>query len=213
MVAVTSRGGMVLLWRGVGLSVGLVARGLVVGCLVVAALVGCSSSGDGREDGRGGGSGDPLDGDGRRAYVVAFERAGRDPVSGEVREEAGCMAEAIVDGVGLDDLRGAVTPRQVAEAANRGGVALAALGVEPDEAQVDAVYEGIQECGDPVELFLGDIPGPQLPRPAVECFEERLDDDLLRQILMTRLVDGDTAFADMPEVTARLNEIGWSCAS
>jgi len=182
-----------------------------VGIVMVfaAALAGCSSGGDG-EDGVGS---DPLDGDDRDTYVVAFEEAGRDPVTGEMTEEASCVAEAIVDGVGVDQMRDVATPREIADAANGQGASLASLGVEVDTDQADAIYEGIEGCGDVAATFLDAIPGPQLAGPVAECFKEQLDDGLLREIVMTRLVEGDEAFVDDAEITSQLTAIGRTCAA
>lgn len=176
-------------------------------------IVGCSSN-----DGADGSSDDPLEGNGREAYVEAFgvgDAAGA-PAAEDVAERRACVVEAVVDGVGVEALRDVVTPREVADAATGDGTALAGLGVELDEAQVDVLVEGVEECGDLGELFVGEMAAlgaGELPGPAMECFEGKLDDELLREIVVTRLVEGDVAFTEKPEITARLMEIGRSCAN
>jgi len=166
--------------------------------LASAWIVGCSSN-----DGADGSSDDPLEGTGREAYVAAFgagDAAGA-PVVEDEDERRACVVEAVVDGVGVEVLRDVVTPREVADAATDGGTALAGLGVELDGGRVDAVVEGVEECGDLGELFVGEMAtlgGGELPGPAMECFEGKLDDDLLREIVVTRLVEGDAAFAEKP---------------
>lgn len=182
---------------------------MLVGLVVAGALVGCSSDGDEADEG----GDDPLDGDGPDAYVVAFEEAGRDPVSGTVTDEASCISEAIVDGVGVDQLRDVATPREIAEAANGEGVSLASLDLDVDAGQADAIYEGIRSCGDVADMFLDAFPGPQLTGPVIECFKDQLDDGLLREIMMTRLIDGDEAFTNKPEITTQLTAIGRTCAA
>ena len=72
---------------------------------VVAVLFGCSHGGGSEPEG----GNDPLDGDGRDAYVAAFEISA-DPVTDEVAEQRQCIAGAVVDGVGVDELRDAATP-------------------------------------------------------------------------------------------------------
>lgn len=177
--------------------------------VLIAALAGCSSDGNADEAA----ADDPLAGDDRDTYVVAFEEVGRDPVSGEVTEVATCVAEAIVDGVGVEEMRDVATPREIADAANGEGASLAALGVEVDDDRADAIYAGIEGCGDPAAAFLDAIPGAPLTGPAAECFAAGLDDELLRDIVMTRVVDGDEAFADDTELTAQLTAIGRTCAA
>jgi hypothetical protein len=154
----------------------------------------------------------PLDGDGRDAYVAGFGETVRDPVSGELTDRASCIAEAVVDGVGVEQLRDVASPREIAAAASGDGGALESLGVEVDAAQADAIYDGIQGCGEPAEMFFESIPGAQPTGPVAECFKEQLSEDLLQEILMTRLVEGDQAFADKPEIAAELSSIGSACA-
>jgi hypothetical protein len=175
-------------------------------CGVLAVLVGCSSGG--RPEAKQ----DPLDGDGRDAYVAAFATGDGTPVVDEVAEERRCVAQVLVDVVGMDELRDVGTPREVAT----GDKSLAGLGVEASDEQVDEIYAGVKECGDPAEGFfreLAIIGGGELAGPVVECFKGKLDEELLRDIVVTRLVDGDTAFAEKPEITVKLTEIGRACAA
>jgi len=106
---------------------------------------------------------------------------------------------------------------EIAEAATGEGVALAGLGVDVGDEQADAIFEGVKTCGDLGEMFVQEMAavagGGDLPAAAMECFQAKLDDDLLRDVVMTRLVDGDAAFAGRPELTAKLMEIGRSCAT
>jgi hypothetical protein len=106
------------------------SRIVLAGWVLAAALMACSSGGDddqaSPDDQQETSS--PLDGDGRDAYVVAFEETGRDPVSGDLTEGATCTAEAVVDGVGVDRLRDVATPREIAAAANGAAASLSGLG-------------------------------------------------------------------------------------
>lgn len=178
---------------------------LVIGALVLAA--GCSSGGG---SGEGDEAKDPLEGDGRGAYVAAFEVAS-EPVTEEVAEETTCVAGAVVDGVGVEELRGVATPREIAAAATGEGNSLQALGVDVDGERADAIFRGVKECGDLGEMFVRNM--GEMVGPAIECFQAKLDDELLREIVMTQLVEGDAAFAGKPEITAKLMEIGRSCAT
>lgn len=146
--------------RTTGARVGALARAVALGLVLTAALASCSSGGDAKEDAEeeAAAEDDPLAGDDRDTYVLAFEEAGRDPVSGEVTEGATCVAEAIVDGVGVEGMRDVATPREIADAANGQGASLAELGVEVDTDRADAIYEGIEGCGDPAATFLDAIP-------------------------------------------------------
>ena len=96
------------------------------------------------------------------------------------------------------------------------GTALAGLGVEVDAEEADAIFAGLAECGDLGEMFVREIVavgGTRVADPVSQCLEAKLDDSLLREIVMTRLVEGDAAFADKPEITAKLVEFGRSCAA
>lgn len=187
------------------------AQAVAVGVALVAVLVGCSSGGDEDEVGRDEpeDATDPLAGDDREAYVAAFEETGRDPITAETTSEASCVAEAIVAAVGVDQLRDVATPREIAAAA--GGASLAGLGLDVDAETTDAIYLAITECADPAQLFLDAIPGALPTGPASECFTEHLDEALVREVVMTRLIDGDQALADNPDIPARLTAIGRAC--
>ena len=198
--------------RRTGARMGAIARAVAVGLALAAALASCSSD-DGDREEEEAAADDPLAGDDRDTYVVAFEEAGRDPVSGEVTEAATCVAEAIVDGIGVEPMRDVATPREIADAANGQGASLAELGVDVDTDRADAIYEGIEGCGDPAATFLDAIPGAPLTGPAAGCFAAQLDESLLRDIVMTRLVDGDAALADDTEVASQLTAIGRACAA
>jgi hypothetical protein len=202
-------GGTSTMSRRTGARVRATARAIAAGLVLATVLAGCSSGGDGDQAAS---ERDPLGGDDRDTYVLAFEEVGRDPVSGEVTDTSGCVAEAIVEGVGVDQMRDVATPREIADAASGQGASLASLGVDVDADQADAIYAGIEACGDPAATFLDAIPGPPLTGPAAECFAAELDDALVRDMVMTRLLEGDEALVDS-ELTARLTAIGLACAA
>jgi hypothetical protein len=193
-----------------------VRSGVLVAVVVfVGGVVGCSSgddAGEERGDRQERGS-DPLDGSGREAYVLALGEAGRDPVSGAPSAEGGCVAEVIVDVVGVERLREVATAREVAAAANGDGASLAELGVEVDAAEEDEIYAGVEGCGDPAAMFLDAIPGAHFSGPVADCFRGHLDDAVVREVVMARLVDGDDALIEDPEVANELTAIGRSCAA
>ena len=118
-----------------------------------------------------------------------------------------------MDGIGVDEMRDVATPREIAAAANGQGASLTDLGLEVDTAQADAIYEGIEACGDPALAFLDAIPGAELAGPDAQCFADRVDDELIRRIVMTRLVDGDDALAADTEITSQLTTIGRECTA
>src|SRR5262245_19485273 len=83
-------------------------------------VVGCSGGGSAN----GHSSKDVLDGDGRKAYVAAFEAAGRGAlVAGDMVKERRCVVGAVVDGVGVEKLKEAASARDIAEAATGKGQA------------------------------------------------------------------------------------------
>ena len=46
-----------------------------------------------------------------------------------------------------------------------------------------------------------------------QCFADQVDDEFVRRIVMTRLVDGDDALAADTEITSQLTAIGRGCAA
>lgn len=177
----------------------------MVGVIVVAS-VSCTSGGKERS------RHDPLDGNGHDAYVAAFESSNAEHVT---ESESQCVAETIVDSVGVDRLRDAATPRQIADLAADADASFGRLGVEIDAQQGDAIYAAVKGCVDLREQFVSGMAegGGALPPAVEECFKRKLNDELLREIFITRLTKGDAGFATGPELTETLMVIGRRCAA
>lgn len=105
-------------------------RRRVLGAVIVvavAAITGVIVDASGSGDDVDRASRDPLDDPGRRGYVAAFESAAGVGDDVEAAEQERCLAEAGVDGVGVDALRDVGTPRELVNGFGSPAAALAAV--------------------------------------------------------------------------------------
>lgn len=172
---------------------------LCVGMLGLAlALAGC-----GGDDDPGGGGDDDL----RARYVdaIAATEEVQSPVSGE---EARCFAAATVDAIGVDDLAEAVSPEEIEESGTFDPIA---AGVEVSEEEAGTFYDGLSDCVDVRRLFLDSIAaGDEMTPGQVDCVDRALDDDLLREFVLSTLLSDDDG-AGAADVTAELQAALMPC--
>jgi hypothetical protein len=155
--------------------------------------------------GGGGGGGGSDD---RAAYVDAIA-ATSDP-SGQTSEgEARCMAEVLVDAAGVEQLSDAVSPDEIRSAED---FDTASLGLQLDEAQGDAFYEGLQGCTADLkhEIVLSMVTPLGLSDAAVACVEEGLTDDVARDLTVSIFTQGATATQN-PDLVSGLQSVITPC--
>jgi hypothetical protein len=157
---------------------------LAVAVLMMAALG--AACGD---DDDGGGESSSDEG---QEYVDAIVASNDD--SELTDDESECFARAFVDAVGVEELQGAVTPGEIREDPESSPED---FGISLDDAQADAFWEDVNECMDVRAAFVeGLTEGEDMSQETVDCLEDAIDDDLLKRILVTSLMEGEDALEE-----------------
>jgi hypothetical protein len=195
--------------------------------VLVAALAGCSDESDdppvdgaAQDGGDGGDTGGGDDGDGRdtdeggsddrQSYVDAIAR--EVTADGDLTEEqATCMAEALVDSVGIETLVEIGSAAELGEGASSGG--LSDLGVELTGEQKHDIFLGTDECVDLRGLFLSSIAEEGAPQAFLDCIDQQLSDDLIEQIFIGGLVGGEASLDADAALNQAIEEISTACAA
>lgn len=175
-------------------------RRMTIVALALVGGVGAAACGD---DG-----GTSASGEERAAYVDAIDEAGRDENLSD--EENRCVAEAYVDGIGLDELRDAVTPDEIRD---RPDADPRDYGIELDEARATLLYEGMSRCVDVRQLIIDDLVADEgISDEARACIEDGFDEDLVRDMMVLVLTEGDAALDQDSELADRFVEMLTPCA-
>jgi hypothetical protein len=162
-------------------------RTMLAVSLVVMVAVGAAC---GDDDG-GGGGGESTSEEGQE-YVDAIVASNDD--SDLTDDESECFARAFVDAVGVEELQGAVTPDEIREDPESSPED---FGISLDDAQADAFWEDVNECMDVRAAFVeGLTEGEDMSQETVDCLEDAIDDDLLKRILVTSLMEGEDALEE-----------------
>jgi hypothetical protein len=173
---------------------------LAVAVLVMAAL----GAACGDDDAGGGGESSSEEG---QEYVDAIVASNDD--SELTDEENECFARAFVDAVGVDELQGAVTPDEIREDPQRSPEE---FGITLDDDQADAFWEDVNECMDVRAAFVeGLTEGEDMSQETVDCLEDAIDDDLLKRVLVTSLMQGDDALQEDQELMGDLIGVLGDC--
>jgi hypothetical protein len=156
--------------------------------LAVAVLVmGAVGAACGDDDG--GGSGGESSSDEGQEYVDAIVASNDE--SDLTDEENECFARAFVDAVGVDQLRGAVSPDEIRENPESSPEE---FGITLDDDLADAFWEDVNECMDVRAAFIeGLTEGEDMSDETVDCLEDAIDDDLVKRVLVTSLIEGEDA--------------------
>jgi hypothetical protein len=180
-------------------------RGALAVMLALAALLGACGGDDDDDAGDGGGGGEAD----RQDYVDAFTEASNDAESGMLStEEETCFAEGLVDSIGVSRLAAAVTPDDIRDQATTN---LADLGVEVDEDDGAAIYQEISRCADVRTLLIESTLGTDaVDAEVTRCFDERLDEELVRQFMVAGLSERSDEF-QRSEVFGQLRDIFSVC--
>jgi hypothetical protein len=173
---------------------------LAVAVLMMAALgAGCGDDDDG-------GGGESSSGEGQE-YVDAIVASTDD--SELTDEENECFARAFVDAVGVEQLQGAVTPDEIREDPDSSPEE---FGITLDEDQADAFWEDVNGCMDVRAAFVeGLTEGEDMSQETVDCLEDAIDDDLLKRVLVTSLVEGEDALEEDQELMSDLIGVLGDC--
>jgi hypothetical protein len=173
---------------------------LAVAVLVMAALgAACGDDDDG-----GGGESSSDEG---QEYVDAIVASNDD--SELTDEENECFARAFVDAVGVEQLQGAVTPDEIREDPESSP---SEFGLTLDDDEADAFWEDVNECMDVRAAFVeGLTEGEDMSQETVYCLEDAIDDDLLKRVLVTSLMEGEDALQQDQELMSDLIGVLGDC--
>jgi hypothetical protein len=143
-------------------------------------------------DDDGGGSGAESSSDEGKEYVDAIVASNQD--SELTDEENECFARAFVDAVGVDQLQEAVSPDEIRDNPESSP---AEFGIALEEDKADAFWEDVNQCMDVRAAFVeGLTAGENLSDETVDCISDALDDDLLKRVFVTTLMEGEDALQE-----------------
>jgi hypothetical protein len=178
---------------------GGVARGALVVLLVAAAA--CSSGDDSSSNS---GSSGASSGD-RAAYVDKIAGSIDDPALND--DERHCFAGAVVDAIGVGKLKAKVDLEKI-----DASFTPADSGITVTDAQGADFYDRFSKCANVRQLILDSLSGGQeLPQETQQCLEDNIDNDLVKQILVTSFTKGSAAAND-PDLGEKLNAVTAACA-
>ena len=179
-------------------------RATVVVTLAAMSILGAACGDD--DDSAGGSGGDSSSDEGRE-YVEAIVASNDE--SELTDEENECFARAFVDAVGVDQLQDSVSPDEIRDDPQSSP---SEFGITLDDEQTDAFWEDINECMDVRAAFIeGLTAGEDVSDEAVDCLEGAIDDDLLKRLLVTTLMEGDDAIEDDEELMGDLIGVFSEC--
>ena len=168
--------------------------------LAVTMVVMCGLPAAACGDDDGGGSGGESGSAEGQEYVDAIVASNDGPELTD--EENECFARAFVDAVGVEELQGAVSPDEI-----RANPATTPqeFGITLDADQADALWNDVNECMDVRAAFVeGMTEGEDVSEEAVNCLEDAIDDDLLKRVMVTSLMEGDEALDQDEELMSDL---------
>lgn len=168
--------------------------------LAVAVLVMGSFGAACGDDGGGGGSGGESSSDEGQEYVDAIVASNDE--SDLTDEENECFARAFVDAVGVEQLQDTVSPDEIRENPESSPEE---FGITLDEDQADGFWEDVNDCMDVRAAFVeGLTAGEDLSAETVDCLEDAIDDDLLKRVFVTSLIEGEDALEEDQELMGDL---------
>jgi hypothetical protein len=142
-------------------------------------------------------------------YVEALAVLAKSSANATTDEEADCLAEGQVDALGTDTLAKIGTPEELqADPEQR----LSDLGLRATPTQAQELYDALERCVGAREAFRrraadqGDSPA------TVSCYDEAIDDDLMKQLTMASYIDGPNFLEKNPDLNQTLNQATVDCA-
>lgn len=125
--------------------------------------------------------------------------------------EARCLARGWVDVIGVDVLDSITSPEELSEISD---LTFTEAGIPLDEAQRDGLWDVMSECTEVRGLIVeGMAAGSNIPRAVLACFERSAPDELLEEILITLMVEGERAFEQNDVLIAEMRDALTACSS
>lgn len=154
------------------------------------ALAGCGDGGNDRGD-----------------YIAALSGGAGEGFS---EDEARCLAEVLVDTVGVEQLEEADVLDKIQD--NPDG-SLGDYGITLTEEQSAAAFDGLNECTDLRAMFvdmLASLSG--LSADLAACVMDNIDDATFERLIMTSLTQGEAGLDSDQELVTSFQTAGANCA-
>jgi hypothetical protein len=146
------------------------------------------------------------DGHGRDDYVAALSGT----AEGFSEDEAECIAEVLVDVVGVGELESAGAWDRIQDAP---GGSLSDFGITLGEAQSSTFFDGMSRCKDMRAYFEETLTTEGLSPELSGCVVDGLDDATFRRIIIVSFTEGDAGLEADAELTTTVEEIATACAA
>jgi hypothetical protein len=163
----------------------------------------CSDEGDATSAGTGAGGLSAAE----QAYVdEALEGFDAEREAPMTEADARCIATSMVEGVGVERLEEmGITPESFSDDGDLPDGAV-------EEADAEAMVDGISECIDIRGLFLaGFNEDGSLSAEAEECLADAFDEDLVKRTMVVLLTEGEDALSDDSGVGAEVMQTFLAC--
>jgi hypothetical protein len=140
-------------------------------------------------------------------YVEAFAATRAD--DDFTNEETACIARALVDAVGVERLEPIVTPTEIRDNPERSPVE---LGATMNDEQMDLFWADLNTCVNIRELFIEGIAADgDVSDQAMACLEGAIDDDFLKPLIVTLVLEGEEALQEDDELVATVFSLFSEC--
>jgi hypothetical protein len=125
-------------------------------------------------------------------------------------EEADCIAAALVDVVGVEELEAAGAWDRIQDDPDG---SLADFGITLDESQSSTLFDGMNECKDMRAYFEETLTTEGLPPELSACVLDGIDDATLQRIIMAGFTEGDAGLDAEADLTAAVEQAASECAA
>lgn len=142
----------------------------------------------------------------RDEYVTLLGGGGE----GFTEDEARCMAEAVVDTIGVDTLEEADAFAQIEDDPD---ATLTDVGVVLDDQQVSALGAAIGACVDLRVKFEEQMAADGMSAALAECLAGGLDETMLQRTVVLSMVGGDAALDADPQLGPAVDSAATACAA
>jgi hypothetical protein len=142
----------------------------------------------------------------RDEYVTLLGGGG----DGFTEDEARCMAEAVVDTIGVDTLEQADAFAQIEDDPD---ATLTDVGVVLDDQQVSALGAAIGACVDLRAKFEEQMAADGMSAALAACLAQGLDETMLQRTVVLSMVGGDAALDADPQLGPAVDSAATACAA
>lgn len=167
---------------------------LLPAALLLVACGGGDGEGGGSDAGSGKSSGEGSSSE-AKPYVDAMVSSLQEGESLDIPEEdARCVAEGMIDVIGIDQVKAAGTPEEF----SAGGGTMDMSTVDLDRSQGEEIYSKFGSCGiDLRDMMLEEMAqGGEIPAEQQSCMEDAITDENLQNFFVGAMVDGEAALTD-----------------